>query len=170
MTTHLTHQQLCDLLIAGPYEISPELQPLRDHLRSCTECSKELDSLRQPLQNFRAATTAWASHNSANRSLTLPLRSHSFGAAGWMLAAAALLLALLVPVALHERHSSASAARNTAVAPSNSSVHSSSTIGDEALLEAIDQTVSSSVPTPMEPLADPTAGRSTQTDSTPRKN
>jgi hypothetical protein len=41
---------------------------------------------------------------------------------------------------------------------------------DEALLADIDQKVSADVPSPMEPLADPTAGSSTTSTSDQRNN
>ena len=44
----------------------------------------------------------------------------------------------------------------------------STTIGDEALLEEVNQTVSSSIPTPMQPLADPTATDGNQNNSNSR--
>jgi hypothetical protein len=79
--------------------------------------------------------------------------------------AAALLLAAAIPIALRDLQSSRPA--HTATVASS---QSSSLIGDEALLEEVDQTLSSPIPSPMQPLADPTAGRSSQIDSTPRKN
>ncbi len=69
---HLTHQQLCDLLIATPEETSPQLERLREHLRDCPACADEFASIRQPLERFHSATTAWAGHNAASRSWTLP--------------------------------------------------------------------------------------------------
>jgi hypothetical protein len=78
--------------------------------------------------------------------------------------AAVLLLAAALPFTLH-RH------QTVAVAPNpTAQIKQTDRIGDEALLEEVDQTLSSSIPTPMQPLADPTAGRSSQIDSTPRKN
>jgi hypothetical protein len=86
-----------------------------------------------------------------------------------MLVAAALILLAILPFASHHRNATAIAVHDstgTSATPANTQ---SSTLGDEALLEEINQTVSSSVPTPMQPLADPTANHS-QIDSTPRKN
>ncbi|RZU42660.1 hypothetical protein [Edaphobacter modestus] len=168
---HLTHQQLCDLLIATPEETSPQLERLREHLRDCPACADEFASIRQPLARFHSATTAWAGHNAASRSWTLPPLPASFPfapfrrRAGWLLATAALLLAAAIPFAIRD-HSSSNPAHPVTAATSQPS----NPIGDEALLEEVNQTLSSSIPSPMQPLADPTAGRFNQTDSISRKN
>lgn len=169
-TIHLTQQQFCDLLIAAPSETSPELERLRDHLQRCPKCAEELASLRHPLENFRSSVTAWASHNAASRLWKTPAaRPHMFGSfSSWMLAAAALILLTILPVVAHH-HDSPSTGNHARSAVPGSSYASSTSTGDEALLEAVDQTVSSSIPTPMQPLADPT-GSTSQIDSTSRKN
>lgn len=172
---HLTHQQLCDLLIATPQETSPELKRLREHLRDCSVCADEFASIRQPLERFHSATTAWASHNAAHRSWTLAALPASLPfalfrrRAGWLLATATFLVAAAVPFAIHN-HSSSNPAPPITTANSQSHSRPTTPIGDEALLEEVNQTLSSSIPTPMQPLADPTAGRFSQTDSTSRKN
>jgi hypothetical protein len=80
-------------------------------------------------------------------------------------ATAAAALAIAVPLTLHQLDKNAQEKAVT-VAPA---AHSGGTPSqsDEALLEEISQTVSYSVPAPMQPLADPTAN---QTSSTQRKN
>lgn len=176
---HLTHQQLSDLLLAAEQETSPQLETSRAHLRGCALCSSELASLQEPIQLFRSAATAWAGHAAANRDWTLPssARPKQTATAPWFLtrpalwtAAATLLFAAAIPLALH-RHSASTKAPTIAVTSPNPSQQSSKSdpLGDEALLDAVDQTLASSVPTPMQPLADPTAGRS-NSDSTLRKN
>jgi len=169
-TIHLTQQQFCDLLIAAPSETSPELERLREHVLRCPKCAEEVAPLRQPLENFRSSVTAWAGHNAADRLWKTPAtRSHMFGSfSGWMLAAAVLILLAILPVLAHH-HDSPSTANNAKISAPDSSNASSTSAGDEALLEAVDQTVSSSIPAPMQPLADPT-GSASQIDSTPRKN
>lgn len=170
LQNHLTHHQLSEVLIASAQETSPELDLFREHLRGCPACADKLISLRKPIALFRTTTTAWADQISASRSwapMALPAATrptYSRNLAGWMLAAA-LLLAAAIPIALHN-HQSSTPARTATTASSQPS----SLIGDEALLEEVDQTLSSPIPSPMQPLADPTAGRSSQIDSTPRKN
>lgn len=167
---HLTPQQFCDLLIADPSETTPELEQLREHLLHCPECTEEVASLHQPLEDFRSSVTAWASRNAASRSWMPPARPNPFSSlSGWMLVAAALLLLAILPIASHHRKSPSIAAHGSTGTSATSANTQSSTLGDEALLEEINQTVSSSIPTPMQPLADPTANHS-QIDSTPRKN
>ena len=69
MTLHLTHEQLCDLIL------SERSLPLEDtftddrkcgsdvieaHLRACPLCSAELTSLRNSLSHFRGASVSYA--------------------------------------------------------------------------------------------------------------
>ncbi|HEY2039018.1 MAG TPA: hypothetical protein VGG95_05100 [Edaphobacter sp.] len=171
---HLTHEQLCDLLLANSQLSEPEAQ----HLRVCSRCAAEYASLRQALSSFRSTTVAWASHASAHRSWSSPAQLTATRPSLWSsvaerlstrpvlwASAAMLLLAIVVPFTFH-RHETA------AVTPKNppAQVQQMDRVGDEALLEEVDQTLSSPIPTPMQPLSDPTAGRSSQIDSTPRKN
>lgn len=165
---HLTEQQFYDLLIADPTESSLEFQHLREHLLRCPECAAELASLRQPLADFRSSVTAWAGHHSANRSWTRPSHSSPFGTLSiWLLAAAALILLIALPFAIHH-DSPAIATHDATLSTTHSSAASSTTIGDEALLEEVNQTVSSSIPAPMQPLADPTATDGNQNNSNSR--
>jgi hypothetical protein len=167
-TVHLTQPQFYDLLIAGPSGTSPELERLRDHLLRCPACAAELASLRQPLADFRSSVTAWASHHSANRLWNRSSHSHPFSTlSAWLLAAAALLLLIALPFATHH-DSSPNTNHDFAHSTTHSPSASSTTVGDEALLEEIDQTVSSSVPAPMQPLADPTGVNGSKIDSTSR--
>lgn len=173
---HLTHEQLCDLVLADS-QLAPSQA---EHLRSCSICAAEYASLQQSLSSFRSATVSWADHTSASRvwsstthllALTPSVPSSALRRLVarpllWA-SAAALVLATAIPFALH-RHPAPSTARTTP----NVQQHAPQVdhIGDEALLEEVDQTLSSSIPAPMQPLADPTAGSSTPIDSTPRKN
>jgi len=172
--THLTHNQLCDILLAPPQETSPQMQ----HLRDCPLCAAELASMRQSLSDFQAATKTWASHTMANRAwspstfeIPVPLSSapRRFFERQILWASTTLLFAAAVPLTLHYHRTSAQApaAPTVATRPDN---HQPDLTGDEALLEEIDQTLSSSIPTPMQPLADPTAGRSSQRNSTLKEN
>lgn len=172
---HLTHEQLCDLLLENT---APALDQV-EHLRRCSTCAAEYNSLRESITLFRSTTIAWAGHVSANRAWSSPIRLLSTATPRrnrladrfltqpvlWT-AAAMLLIASAVPFALHHPQEPATTAHSNSPAP----VRPIDRIGDEALLEEVDQTLSSSIPAPMQPLADPTAGRSSQIDSTPRKN
>jgi hypothetical protein len=167
-TVHLTEQQFYDLLIAAPSETSPELERLRDHLLRCPECTAELSRFCRPLADFRSSVTAWASHHSDRRSWTRASHSNPFGTlSAWLLGAAALILLIALPFATH--HGSRTIAAHDATHSRTQAPAASSTVvGDEALLEEIDQTLSSSVPAPMQPLADPTGTTGSKIDSTSR--
>jgi hypothetical protein len=179
MNRHLTHEQLCDLLLAEPVpdslESSGQIELLRAHLRDCLLCSGEFESLSQSLATFRSTADAWATRELANRPAALPLPAsvptqrtpalHAFmGPALWA-AAAALVVAITLPLALH--HDQPAAPKTPAPAAVTAQPRTSQS--DEALLEEIDQTLSSPIPSPMQPLDDPTAGRHNQPD-TQRKN
>jgi len=176
MTNHLNHEQLCDLLLASRADAwtqtSPELESSREHVRDCHICADELSMLDNSLALFRSTADIWASHEWHSHQSLLQSRSLKPVAstngllaffsrpAIWATAAAVILLAAALPVTLHYLPD----ASKTAPAVSVRSTDTSQS--DEALLEAIDQTLSSTVPTPMQPLADPTASQS----NTQRKN
>jgi hypothetical protein len=169
MTIHLTHEQLCDVLLAGsslPQEGSPTI--VQEHLRACLLCSAELESLRASLTLFHQASTAYAGQTFAQsamrkgsiappeRYLTQPL---------YWAAAAVLLVAASFPFTMH---------RPQPLIPSSAATAYVSPHGaesDEALLEDIDQKLSADVPSPMEPLVDPApATAATESTSPLRKN
>lgn len=180
MTPHLTHEQLCDLLLFNRTSDSRELaseklEASREHVRDCHICAGELALITDSLTLFRSTADAWASHEWNHQSLlqssklkvARPRRISGLFArpAIWAVTAAA-AIAIAVPFTLHQlngdHHSATTTASATTSRPNNVQVQS-----DEALLEEISQTVSSSVPGPMEALADPTAS---QTSNTQRKN
>ena len=173
MTPHLNHEQLCDLLLASDSRETHEsgrLELLRQHLRECHPCAAELASLSESLTAFRSTATAWSAsewNRSETRTRSLRLasaRPRSFIPAALWTAAAALVVAATLPLALHRTSPATPKAPVTAVhavAPTSQS--------DEALLEEVNETLSSSIPSPMQPLDDPTAGRQNQSNNQ-RKN
>jgi len=65
MTLHLTHEQLCDLILADsllPLEgnSQDDSDVVHTHLRACLVCSAELRSLRDSLSHFRDASVSYA--------------------------------------------------------------------------------------------------------------
>jgi hypothetical protein len=187
MTTHLNHEQLCDLLLAdrAPDAFSPELDRSREHVRDCHICADELASLGQSLTLFRSTADAWAQHEWNNQTAYVnrnlrPATSDpgvfsrfhlTFRPAVWSAAAAALVLAAAVPMTVHRLSGSAEAPGITATVPATGTLAAApDTKSDEALLEEINQTLSSSVPTPMQALADPTASGDNQSNNATRKN
>src|SRR5258707_14321814 len=170
MTLHLSHEQLCDLILA---DLSPqpegeswnnlndESDVVQDHLRACLICSAELRSLRDSLSHFRDASVSFArqefAQSYAQRSSIAPPHSFLSQPLYWT-AAAVVFVAALFPLSMHRQHSAPPVARTTA-----SSLQT--TESDEALLADIDQKLSADVPSPMAPLADPTAGASSTTSN-----
>jgi hypothetical protein len=177
MTLHLTHEQLCDLLLADsslPLEDEFEngfhsnSDVVQEHLRACLICSAELRSLRDSLSHFRNASVSYArqefAQSYAQRSSITPPHSFLSQPLYWT-AAAVVFVAALFPLSMH---------RGRPVSPVTATAASATpqtTESDEALLADIDQKVSADVPSPMEPLADPTAGAaSAQAASNQRSN
>lgn len=176
MTLHLTHEQLCDLILAdsslpseSEFENGLRLNSdvVQEHLHACPVCSAELTSLRDSLSHFRNASISFASReyaqNYARRSSIAPPHSYLSQPLYWA-AAAVLLVAALFPLSMHREHT-VSPATATVL-----SVHPQTTESDEALLADIDRTVSADVPSPMEPLADPTAGTVPATSSSNQRS
>ncbi|MCU1252195.1 MAG: hypothetical protein JWQ49_5224 [Edaphobacter sp.] len=176
MTLHLSHEQLCDLILAD-VSLQPEGEPsnyqqtesdvVQEHLRACLICSAELRSLRDSLSHFRDASVSYArqefAQSYAHRSSIAPPHSFLSQPLYWT-AAAVVFGAALFPLSMHRQHQAPAAARTTA-----SSLQT--TESDEALLADIDQKLSADVPSPMAPLADPTAGAaSTTPNSNQRTN
>lgn len=166
MTLHLTHEQLCDLILDDS-SLLPEAESLtnsdivQSHLRACSVCSAELKSLRDSLAHFREASTSYArqefAQGYAQRSSIAPPHSFLMQPLYWT-AAAVVFVAALFPLSMHRRQP-APKITTAAVSPSVQTEES-----DDALLADIDQKVSADVPSPMEPLADPT-GSSVSTSS-----
>ncbi|RXH57539.1 hypothetical protein [Granulicella sibirica] len=162
-TNHLTSEQMDLLLYIGPAEIDQESA---GHLRGCSACSKELQELRLSLGAFRATTTALAEKAAMTRPRTnlLPARPvwgwTSFRAtpAYFALAAGLTVAAVLVPFV---RHSQSVAEPAQPLAQSTRNV-----ADDDALLRDIDQQLDASVPSAMEPLADPAMNSTRKLDAT----
>jgi hypothetical protein len=176
MTLHLTHDQLCDLILADsslPLEgefrndIKNDSDVVHEHLRACLVCSAELKILRDSISSFRDASTSFArqefAQSYARRSSIAPPHSYLSQPLYWA-AAAVVFVAALFPLTIHRQQPfSPMTAKSAAASPQTIE-------SDEALLADIDQKVSADVPSPMEPLADPTAGTPTSSTSDQRNN
>ena len=162
-TKHLTAEQMDVLLYAGPAETDQESA---EHLRICGACSTEFQELRQSLGAFRAVTTALAEKAAMARPRTnlLPARptwgwsSLRATPAYFALAAGLTVAAVLVPFVRHSHEAQAP------LAPTAQAVRSVE--ADDALLRDIDQQLDASVPTAMEPLADPAVSSNRAADRT----
>jgi hypothetical protein len=176
MTLHLTHEQLCDLILADSSlpldgEFQKELRNDPDvvhaHLQACLTCSAELKSLRDSLSHFRNATVSYARQEFAQsymqRSSIAPPHSYLSQPLYWT-AAAVVFVAALFPLSMH-RQRSVSTGTATVAAGSPQLTES-----DDALLADIEQKVSADVPSPMEPLADPTAATVTPVSTSDQRS
>jgi hypothetical protein len=179
MTQHLNHEQICDILLAETGQSSSDspasgVDAHRDHLRDCLICASELELLRQSISLFRASSIAYTDRELRPRRLPTPFvslnlnkaSSRRHGTHSLLWAAAALALAIGVPLGLHRHGSAPLPSASIAVSAPAQSIES-----DEALLEGINQDLSTAVPSPMQALADPTASATqTQSDTTQRTN
>ena len=176
MTLHLTHEQLCDLILAdlslqpegGPWnDLTAESDVVQEHLRACLVCSAELKSLRDSLSHFRDASVSYArqefAQSYAQRSSIAPPHSYLSQPLYWT-AAAVVFVAALFPLSMHRLHPAPPVARTAAISSSLQTTES-----DEALLADIDQKLSTDVPAPMAPLADPTAGTTSTTSTSDQR-
>ena len=177
MTLHLSHEQLCDLILADlslqpdgeswndPNDRNAESDVVHEHLRACLVCSAELRSLRDSLFHFRDASVSYArqqfAQSYAQRSSIAPPHSYLSQPLYWA-AAAVVFVAALFPLSMHRQHPTPPVAQTTA-----SSLQT--TESDEALLADIDQKLSADVPAPMAPLADPTAGTTSTTSTSDQR-
>jgi len=119
MSSHRIHADIVELLPAAALGIldRPELEPVLAHVRSCPECTRELQALRElvgslalalatePLEKDRAAHLRTRVMNRTRRRPALPRVSRAIIAAerwsGWMVAAGLATL-LLSHHAVHE--------------------------------------------------------------------
>jgi hypothetical protein len=173
---HLTHEQLCDLILAD-LSLQPEGDSWRDleaesdvvheHLRACLICSAELRSLRDSLSHFRDASVSYArqefAQSYAQRSSIAPPHSFLSQPLYWA-AATVVFVAALFPLSMHRQHPASPVIQTVARSASRQTTES-----DEALLADIDQKLSADVPSPMEPLADPTAGATSTTSTSDQR-
>jgi hypothetical protein len=171
MNLHLTHEQLCDVLLADSslqfIDAGRETDVVGQHLQACLICAAELKSLRDSLSHFRDASVAYSrhefAHSYARRSSIAPPHSLLSQPLYWA-AAAVVFVAALFPISLHQQQSAARSAAKAAAVLSSQTAES-----DEALLADIEQKVSADVPSPMEPLADPTDNTTSLTSTSDQR-
>jgi hypothetical protein len=166
MTPHLTHEQLCDLLLAcGPHTLSSDFAALQHHLDACPSCAAELDSLRTSLALFHETSTSYAQQQLPYiRANATPSLSKTIVQPIYWAAAAALCIAAALPITLHRTTPSVPVSSTSTSNPATSSQ------SDEALLEEINQEISAPVPSPMQPLADPTASSAVTPSTSSQRN
>jgi anti-sigma factor RsiW len=140
---HLTDEQIAELLDQSAGAITQQ------HLLHCSHCQSELATLRASLANFRVAATNLAAAETpalSQRRIVAPSRSFRRNAWAASLATAAAMLAISV-----------------ALIRPNAPVHIDApnvntptvTVSDDALLDGIQQDLSTSIPPSLQPLAVP---------------
>ena len=149
MTHHLSEAQLANALIAGSTDLAAN-SATQAHLRACPACSAALAELREPLALFRAAASSFAEreYEGVQPSISSHPQPTMFFRPAWLAMAAMALLVLLLSRGMYERRA-APASQSALVQPQTME-------SDEALLSEINQDIAASVPSPMQPLADPT--------------
>jgi hypothetical protein len=181
---HLTHEQLCDILL-GSHLQEPTLkhntapsailmaiaEAHQEHLRDCLICASELDLMRSSVEEFQAASTALADRELARRPIRPPFapiysansRRHVMPLFFW--ATTALIFAAVIPLGLlNPKLNPLRKNHPVSNQPAISSTASDSD-SDAALLDGIDEDLSAAVPTPMQPLAGPSATTPAEPDS-----
>jgi anti-sigma factor RsiW len=166
MTPHLTHEQLCDMILArSPHPLSSDFAALQNHLGACPSCTAELTNLRASLTVFREASISYSQQQlTLLRAYNTPATPKTVVQPLYWAAAAILCIAAALPITLH---------RQTPPAPSSAaSVTSPLTPSqsDEALLEEVNQEISAPIPSPMRPLADPTASSAATPSTSSQRN
>lgn len=173
---HLTELQIAELIAASARELEQaaegsELASANLHAAECPQCGAEVAALRQSLALFREATAAYAgAHHSGIPAWQPPVRGFSLGSrfqpAYWTAAAAAALLAIILPLQMALRHSQPpSAQQPVAVASSHPPSDS-----DQVLLDEVNRELSESVPSPLDALADPANSSQPSQSATQRTN
>ena len=174
---HLSHEQLCDVLLSSDADATSAVLMARnetsqEHLRNCLICASELDLMRSSVAGFHDASTALADRELARRPIR-PRFAPIYGAASsaassrfaFVWATAALVIAAVIPLGLLNPRFNPMVEPNTISTQPAVSTDSSSQ-SDAALLDDIDQDLSAAVPTPMQPLAGPSAETSAEPAST----
>jgi len=132
MTRHLSPVEI------SQWAAGERSRQCEDHLHECAECRGELARLQETLSDFRASVRNWSHRQSDAAPLAVwhMSRDQNSPRLRWALIAAATVLLAAIPIYQANRHQ-----------PKRDS-----TVDDAVLLEQIDESVSRSVPEPMERL------------------
>jgi hypothetical protein len=169
---HLSAAQI-DGLLHGDAGQGEADEAVAQHLHRCPLCAAELAELRGSIGLLRTAATEFAVRSTAARHegirLAKPVPARATRNLRWMPATLALAASLAVAAGLapvsslvraHFSAIKAAAPRAVGRTPEHS------VADDDALLREIDQQLSTSVPTALEPLADPAANDTTTPNPT----
>jgi len=158
---HLTEDQFGELFLGSGHDSSTA----EAHVLICEKCAAELASLRESVSMFRQASSIHA-ENELRRMPQIAVRRRAvpFFEPAYMVAAAALFLAALLPMQAL-RHYALQPAPAVATVAATQPAES-----DQALLDDVDREISVSVPTSMQALADPSTDDTAVQTSTQRKD
>jgi anti-sigma factor RsiW len=154
MNSHLSSEQL-ECALHGPPSREVSL-----HLAACAECAEEVVELREALGNFRVAAAASAERHYRLAAAPAAPAARRLPRVAWAAAMSALVLSIAAPIALHRR---------TVTPRVTGNVAEHSAVSDDALLNDIQNDLSSSVPSPLLPLAS-TSTNSVAPNLNSRKN
>lgn len=150
MSAHLSHEELTDSLL-GISSLT-----VNAHLLDCPVCANELDHLRNSIAAFRGAAHAWTANAvvgaDRGRPLIQSLPKRSWPAAGWVLAAAVMILFVAVSAFYWRDQKMPSRAHSTRVPATVAADTRSQIDQDNQLLSQVDSEISEAVPAPMQPL------------------
>jgi anti-sigma factor RsiW len=158
MNHHLTTAELDQMLFEAASATRNE------HLATCPACIAELASLRSTFTTLRSTTTAasaqhqqLAARSARNSRTRLPVRLGTRLVGSF--AAAAIALAIGLPIALHRTATTHPSVVATAHHPqaTPADTFTPSHLSDEQLLTSVQGDLSASVPEPMLPLEDTTS-------------
>jgi hypothetical protein len=152
MNSHLSSEQLERALAGRP---APEVM---QHLKKCARCNEDIAATGALLAGFRNAATGAAEKY---RRLAPARASKRVPRMAWALAAAALFVGVGAPLAVHRHDAGRGVPAQVAT--------EASAISDEALLENVQDDLSSSVPKSLLPLAD-TSTNAKESTSAQQKN
>ena len=152
MSQHLSSEQF-DAALAG----EPTTAATR-HLRECAQCEQEVAATRGVLSDLRSQATYVAERHGR---LSSRRGRPRVPVIAWALAAAGLFMSAGAPLAVHYY---GAAGAGVAVAPGPAAM------SDEALLNSVQDDLSSSVPEPLLPLAGASSSPSSSTGSSNLRN
>ena len=137
---HLSSEEMDGLLMDA------EARERSQHLRVCSACAEEFESLRAAVSELRIAVIASAEKH--RRVAVMPAPAHRTPRAMWSLVAAAVLLCVAGPVVLHHKPTHVAVVQM----PKPQVQVAVSEVSDAQLMSDIQQDLSSSVPQAMLPL------------------
>ena len=146
---HLTSEEMDTLMMDA------EARERSQHLRVCGACAEEFESLRAALGELRVAVIASAEKH--RQVAVMPAPAHRTPRAMWSLVAAAVLLCVAGPIALHHKPAHVAVVQM----PKPQTQVAVSEVSDAQLMSDIQQDLSSSVPQAMLPLTTKDASAST---------